>query len=316
MGFYNRFQEFIISWRFATLMLSVLFFFTLLLIGVIVLPADIGPLASFAEDFKVWCFQYDPVTGQMQWSYVVMFLLQPVLITLVILAVWWKQLQQVIQLNWQRLLPYAGGGLGIVLVSAWLFALLFPSSTSNNQAEMPFPAEKLRTSFHALDFTLLDHRQQEVSLSDFWGKVILISAVYAGCGHTCPIILEQAKRVFQNLDEMEKQQLAVMIVSLDPENDSPEILQTLAKNHGLDLPFIHFLTGKPSVVNHVLDNYNISRKKEPKTGEISHANLFILIDREGRVAYRFTLGKQQEQWLTTAIKMLIRETNPHQQAGF
>ncbi len=316
MGFYNRFQEFVVSWRFAVIMLSVLFFFTLLLIGVIVLPTDSGPLAAFAEDFKVWCFQYDPATGQMQWSYVVMFLMQPLLISLVILSVWWKQLQQIMRYNYKLLLPYVSGGFFVVVMAAILFSVVFPSDSQNTVADMPFPAEKLRTEFRALDFTLMDHRQQTVRLSDYRGKVVLVSAVYAGCGHTCPIILEQAKRVFQKLSEVEKDQLAVMFISLDPENDSPEILQTLAANHELDLDFIHFLTGEPAEVNHVLDNYNISRQKDPKTGEISHANLFILVDREGRVAYRFTLGKQQEQWLTTAIKLLVRESMNNVQAGF
>ncbi len=310
MGVYNRFQDFIISWRFAVLMLSVLFFFTLLLVAVIVLPTDAGPFASFAEDFKVWCFQYDPATGRMEWSYVVMFLLQPLLISIVILAVWWKQLSQVIRVNKRLLVPYVGSGLMVVVSAALVFSLIFPSDSQARVEELPFPAEKLRTEFRATDFTLQDHRKQTVRLSDYQGQVVLISAVYAGCGHTCPLILEQAKRVFQQLTTAEKNQLNAMFISLDPENDSPEILTTLAENHQLTDSFIHFLTGNPDQVNEVLDNYNISRTKDPKTGEISHANLFILIDKAGRVAYRFTLGPQQEQWLITAIRILIQEPSP------
>jgi len=126
MGVYNRIQDFIISWRFAVLMLSVLFFFTVLLIVVIALPTDSGPFASFAEDFKVWCFQYDPATGTMEWSYVVMFLLQPILISIVILAVWWKQLVQVFHFNKRILIPYVGSGLMVVIFTAVVFSWIFP----------------------------------------------------------------------------------------------------------------------------------------------------------------------------------------------
>ncbi len=307
MGFYHQFQKFIISWRFAVFMLSVLFFFTLLMILVILLPTESGVLAEFAEDFKVWCFRYDPVTGTMEWSYVVMFLLQPLLIGTVILAVWWNPLRQVFRLNRQRLFPYIGGGLVVVLIAAVVFAVAFPVDSQAGQDTLPFPAEKLRTTFRAPDFSLTDHRGQIIRLSELRGKVVLVSAVYASCGHTCPLILQQAKRVFARLTETEKQQLKVLIISLDPENDSPEMLRMLATNQQLDAPYIHFLTGDSEPVNRALDNYNISRQKDPETGVISHANLFILVDKTGRVAYRFTLGKQQENWLTTALKLLIHE---------
>ncbi|NOX36364.1 MAG: redoxin domain-containing protein [Calditrichaeota bacterium] len=307
MGFYNQFQKFIISWRFAVLMLSVLFFFTLLMILVILLPTESGALAAFAEDFKIWCFRYDPATGTMEWSYVVMFMLQPLLIGTVILAVWWNQLRQVFQMNRQGLFPYIGGGFMVVLVAAVIFAVAFPVDSQASQEELPFPAEQLRTEFRAPDFTLTDHRGQTIRLSELRGKVVLVTAVYASCGHTCPLILQQAKRVFARLTEAEKQQLKVLVISLDPENDSPEILQMLATNQQLDAPYIHFLTGDPEPVNRALDNYSISRQKDPETGVISHANLFILVDKAGRVAYRFSLGQQQENWLTTALKLLIHE---------
>ena len=307
MGVYNRIQDFIVSWRFAVLMLSVLFFFTMLLIVVILLPTNSGPFASFAADFKVWCFQYDPATGTMQWSYVVMFLLQPILISIVILAVWWKQLVQVFQFNKRIIIPYVGSGFMVVIFAAVVFSWIFPSDSRANTEALPFPAEKLRTEFRAPDFELLDHRGQTVRLSDFKGQVVLVSAVYAGCGHTCPLILEQAARVFQKLTPSDKNHFKALFISLDPENDSPQILQTLAENHNFTESFIHFLTGEPPVVNEALDRFNISRQRDPQTGEISHANLFILVDKAGKVAYRFTLGKQQEEWLTTAIQILIRE---------
>ena len=43
------------------------------------------------------------------------------------------------------------------------------------------------------------------------------------------------------------------------------------------------------------------------TRMIDHANLFLLLDREGRIAYRLSLGDQQERWLVTALQVLLRE---------
>jgi hypothetical protein len=34
---------------------------------------------------------------------------------------------------------------------------------------------------------------------------------------------------------------------------------------------------------------------------IDHANLFILVDREDRIVYRFTLDERQQSWLGSAL---------------
>ena len=47
--------------------------------------------------------------------------------------------------------------------------------------------------------------------------------------------------------------------------------------------------------------------KEGAPGEIDHANLFILIDRNRKIAYRFSLGEIQEAWMIDAIQSLIQE---------
>jgi protein SCO1 len=52
----------------------------------------------------------------------------------------------------------------------------------------------------------------------------------------------------------------------------------------------------------------IERVRNAETGLIDHANLFLVIDRQGRVAYRFTLGDRQEQWLVSALRLLLAET--------
>jgi len=60
-------------------------------------------------------------------------------------------------------------------------------------------------------------------------------------------------------------------------------------------------------VEGVLDAMQIARQRDPETGVISHANLFLLVDREGRLAYRLGLGERQQRWLTSALRVLLNE---------
>ena len=61
------------------------------------------------------------------------------------------------------------------------------------QGELPFPAEALRISQRAPAFRLTDQSGQPVDLAALRGSVVVLTAVYASCPHTCPLILAQAR---------------------------------------------------------------------------------------------------------------------------
>jgi protein SCO1/2 len=135
----------------------------------------------------------------------------------------------------------------------------------------------------------------------------MLTAVYASCPHTCPVILAQAKRVIGELTPEERAELNVIAVTMDPAHDSPAVLAELASRHGMDVPLYHLVTGNVTEVERVLDAMGVSRKRDEKSGVIDHANLFLLLDREGSVAYRLTLGDRQARWLTSALRVLLHE---------
>jgi protein SCO1/2 len=151
---------------------------------------------------------------------------------------------------------------------------------------------------------------EPVDLSRLRGKVVMLTAVYASCPHTCPVILAQAKRVIGELTDEERADLRLVGVTMDPAHDSPEVLADLAGRHGMERPVYNLVTGEPAEVERILDEMGIARTRDPETGVIEHANLFLLLDREGKIAYRLTLGDRQERWLASALRVLLREP-PH-----
>ena len=38
--------------------------------------------------------------------------------------------------------------------------------------------------------------------------------------------------------------------------------------------------------------------------------MFILLDREGRIAYRLSLSQRESSWLITAVRTLLAEKSP------
>ncbi len=305
---YDRIRAFFAGWQFPVILLSILIFYALANLAVLLLPTTGSSLSSFAEDFKIWCFGYDPATGELEVIYIFMNIFNPLLLCSIILLVWGGSIKEALAKGIRQVLPWVGTGFAIVATLVLTLVFLFDPARPT-EGELPFPAEGLRTSLNPPDFTLINQNGDTISLKDFRGEVVLITAVYATCGSTCPMILDQAKRALTALTPEETESLKILAITLDPETDTPEMLKILEKGQKVSAPLVNFLTGEPDYVNDVLDRLNVARTRDPKTGIISHANLFLLVDRKGKLAYRFTLGERQENWLIEALKLLIQEEN-------
>lgn len=302
--FFDKVMGFFTSWRFPSFMLSTLLFFTVALICVLLIPPAQSGLGAFAADFKIWCFGYDPVTGKPEWIYVIMLILNPVMLAGIIFMVWWEPLRAVIRERPRVLLRSIGAALLLTIACGAGITTFATPGASYGPA---FPADALRTSLPPPAFSLINQNEKVVSLADLEGRVGMLTAVYATCGYTCPMILSQAKWVTSALSEDELKGLSVIAVTLDPERDTPKMMSSMAAAHSIGAPLYHLVTGHPDDVNRVLDDMGVSRRKDPETGIIDHTNIFILIDRQGRVAYRFSLGDLQEKWLLEAVRLLLEE---------
>lgn len=299
--------RFFSSYRFPTLALFVLLFFNVLLVLLIALPVSGGALGQFAEEMRIWCFGYDPSNGTYQWAYVAMVTVEPIVMGGLILTVWMKPLREIAATSPRAMLPYAGAALCLVAVAA---SSLFGMRRGAPSAEAEFPAAGLRTSLEPPVFQLTDHTGAIVSSADLRGRVVILTGVYASCAATCPMILGQAKRAIAALREEERREITVVAVTLDPERDGVAELADMARAQSVSAPLFRLVTGDAPSVSEVLDRLGIVRRKNAATGIIDHANVLGLVDRSGRLAYRFSLGDLQERWLSAALRLLISEAPP------
>ncbi|MTI89069.1 MAG: SCO family protein [Balneolaceae bacterium] len=299
----HRMERFFSSWKFPVFTLSVLFFFGMLVIAISLIPVSPTGIGAFAEDFKTWCLGYDPATGEIESIYLVMFIVQPVILSAFILGFWFTPLKELRKTGLKQAAPYIAVGITTVFLIATTFPSLYTPSPQN---ELPFPAEEIRTSLTPPGFKLINQDKDEIQLVDFKGQVVIVTAVYASCTETCPIILEQAKEVLNELTKEEAAQVQLMALTMDPDKDTPKMLKMTAEHYGLEGTNQHLLTGETNYINDILDRLNILRERR-EDGRIDHANIFLLIDKTGHIAYRFTIGERQKKWLLKATKLLAGE---------
>ena len=67
-------RTFLSGGAFPVFAISLLACWEAFLIGVLLVPPSPSPLGAFAEDFRIWCFGYDPATGRTEWAYVMSML--------------------------------------------------------------------------------------------------------------------------------------------------------------------------------------------------------------------------------------------------
>ncbi len=294
-----------ISWPFPvtviTILLSMIAFFVIILS----IPSGESAASVFATDFKKWCFNYDPLTGDMEWAYVFMYLVQPFIVAVVIFAIWKEPLQELKQLGWWPAAPYVAAGTGLVLFLALL--LPYVGNSNTNPQDFPFEPARLRTGFTAPPFAMVDQDGIERSLVPTEGKITIVTGVYTTCGETCPLIVQQIYRVMSRLSESEREHIRILAITLDPEVDTPVMMKAMLTAHKVDQERFKGLTGPPEYVEAILTAYQFAKSRNPETNVLDHVNLINVVDAQGKMAFRFTLGNRQEEWLEQSIRYLLTE---------
>lgn len=274
------------------------------LLLLILAPFESGWLGGFAREFKLWCFNYDPRTGGMDWTAAGMMLLEPVFVVAVALWLWRRALQG--RRSWQGAWrpAVAGGGTAALVIGG----LLAAGAADQREAPLPpFPGERIRTQLAPPEFSLTDQAGRTFSLEDVRGRVVLVTGIYALCSTACPQILIETRQLLDSLPPAVRARVSVLAMSLNPEYETTELMASVSAGYGFTHPEFRYLNGRPELMHEVLDRFQFARYRDPKTGLIEHANLLLLLDAEGRIAYRFNLNPRHRAWLREAVLSLAAE---------
>jgi protein SCO1 len=156
----------------------------------------------------------------------------------------------------------------------------------------------------AYNFTLIDQYGQDFSLSDLHGKMIMVSFVYTHCPEACPLVAANFKATSDQIkDEGLGDDFAQILITTDPENDSPERLLRYTKALGGDW---YFLSGEVETLQKVWDEYSIYWEIKERTKEIVvyHSYKTYLIDQDGFIRYEF-VGVWFPKDIIPSIKELL-----------
>ena len=164
------------------------------------------------------------------------------------------------------------------VVMAGALVYFFRSSLENTQ---PYKGTEL--SGEASDFQLTDHNGSNVRLSDFRGKVVVLTFMDSQCKDTCPITGAHFRKAYGQLDQNEAKQVVFLGVNVNVEaNTVADVLETTRVWHLDEVPSWHFLTGQPEELKPVWDDYAVTVEPHTDGSAIMHTPGVFVIDPSGQ----------------------------------
>ena len=133
------------------------------------------------------------------------------------------------------------------------------------------------------EFTLINQDGKNFGTADLRGKIWIADFVYTSCPGPCPMI---SNRMSEIQEPLKNTDVHLVSFSVDPDKDTPKVLQGYAEKLGAELGRWDFLTGPKSTI------YNLSRNgfklaaidaNEAPEHLPVHSTRMILVDRRGEI---------------------------------
>ncbi len=138
----------------------------------------------------------------------------------------------------------------------------------------------------APSFVLKDQNNKSISNANYAGKVYVVEFFFTTCPSICPIMNKNMVGL-QN-DFFGNPNFGIASISINPENDTAEVLKEHAKKIGANSPNWHFLTGDKKYIYELANKgFNLYAGENSKVnGGFEHSGLFALIDKNGKIRCR------------------------------
>ncbi|MEE2826173.1 MAG: SCO family protein [Planctomycetota bacterium] len=156
---------------------------------------------------------------------------------------------------------------------------------------------------HVPEFELTNQEGEAFRYSDIIGKPMVVSFFFAGCPSICRDLNDQIKRLH---DQLDGEDVVFLSITVDPENDTPEILNRYAKDYEATTDQWVFATGKPHKVREIGEQvFRVVVDRD------THTDNILLIDRWGKYRDRFKWDDPYDmKRFIQVAQSVISETEP------
>ncbi|WP_042473120.1 SCO family protein [Bacillus ndiopicus] len=143
---------------------------------------------------------------------------------------------------------------------------------------------KPTTAYEVSNFTATNHRGEEVTLESLKGKPWLAMFIFTNCTTICSPMTSNMAEIQDRLAKEGVEDYNIVAFSVDPENDSPEVLADYLERYGVaDESKWQLVTGydQKFIEQFGLNSFKTLIKKVEGDDQVMHMNTFYLVDETG-----------------------------------
>jgi len=168
------------------------------------------------------------------------------------------------------------------------------------RAAEPLPGD----SVYQLELPLVDQDGRAFDFAAGRGRPRLVSMFYSSCKFVCPMIVDTLRNTERALDPAQRAGIDVLLVSLDPDTDTPAALKHLAEQRHLDMPRWRLACTDATHVRRLAAVLGVQYKQLGKA-DFSHSTVLVLLDAQGRIAARSEKLGEPDPTFVDAVKQTL-----------
>ena len=172
----------------------------------------------------------------------------------------------------------------MLLLGCMLSFLCIQSCIDKSKAETKDkPISEL--SIYNLPSKWTSQNGENLEMKDLKGKVLVMVMIYTSCKAACPRLVADMRNIEQRLPENIKDDVTLVLVSIDPEIDTPKRLKAFAVENKMDSNQWLFLRSTEANTREFAAVLAVNYKKIAPL-DFSHSNIISVFNADGELSYQ------------------------------
>ena len=166
------------------------------------------------------------------------------------------------------------------------------------------PGKYSDQSLYKLSATWTSDVGREVKLEVLRGRPQVIALFFTNCEHSCPLVVADLKAIEKALPRNVRGKVDFLLVSIDPERDTPEVLRAFRAQHELPTERWTLLHGSPEATRELASYIGFNYQPGSPT-QFAHSLLISIANESGEIIFQQSgLGRPPND----AVEALLRLT--------
>jgi len=175
--------------------------------------------------------------------------------------------------------------------------------TSNKSLSDVVSNEIPELSIYNLPSNWTTQDNKDIELKSLQGDILVMVMIYTTCKAACPRLVSDMRNIEAQIPNKNKEKVKLILVSIDPETDTPTRLKAFSKENNMESDQWLFLRGSTEMTREFAAVLAVNYKKISPM-DFSHSNIISVFDTNGVMVHQQEgLGVDNKETVKTILEL-------------